>query len=139
VPAVTDTNPVGEKSNMPVEDGDNVIVFVQVAPAGTVSPANAKPELPYLKLVDVQGVPTAKSDILFPPLGNGKVNAPLFTAEVPELAIVTVKTTEPDDEVTDAALSDVDTVADATDVAAVVEVPPDPPPPHAARVNATPT
>lgn len=135
VPAIIAVSPEGVKTNVPGVDGVSVIVFVHVAPTGMLSPVSAKPEVPTLKPVEVQGEPTAKADVLFVPAGKGIVRAPPETATPPTLVSVTVKTTVPAGEVTDAALSEVDTLA--TPIAAggvdvlLLSPPPPPPPPQA--------
>ena len=52
------TNNVGLKINVPAEDGVSVIVFVQVAPAGIVTPLSRK-DVPRENPEFVQGLPTA--------------------------------------------------------------------------------
>ncbi|GAB2898328.1 hypothetical protein GCM10027046_30170 [Uliginosibacterium flavum] len=134
VPAIIAVSPEGVKTNVPGVDGVSVIVFVHVAPTGMLSPVSAKPEVPTLKPVEVQGEPTAKADVLFVPAGKGIVRVPPETATPPSLVSVTVKTTEPAGEVTDEVLSEVDTLATpiaAGGVDVLLLSPPPPPPPQA--------
>lgn len=116
--------------NVPVALGVNVIVFVQVAPAGTISPDTTKPETPWVMLSASQGAPSPKLDMVDPPAGNGSVKAPSLTAVVPVLESVNVKSTGAP-AVTDVALSDVD----SEDVPSAGGVVVPPPPPHPARTN----
>lgn len=122
-------------------DGVSVMMFVHVAPAGTVMPVSTKPEFPTLKVVEVQGAPTANEDVLFGPAGKATVSAPLITAVLLGLAIVMVRSALSVGERTAPLLTVTETVPIADtgggDDVLLLSPPPPPPPPPPQALSAT--